>query len=144
MAIKGSLREAALPDVIQLLFLGRRSGCLAVADRQSHASVYFENGWVIHAAIVNRRDRLGDVLMRSGRITPQQLEQAIQMQGLSHGRRLGAILVELGAIGRDDLAAAVHRQVEEAVYTLFTWNSGTFSFEPGMEPEPEVIYAWTR
>lgn len=139
MAIKGSLREAALPDVIQLLFLGRRSGCLAVADRQSHASVYFENGWVIHAAIVNRRDRLGDVLMRSGRITPQQLEQAIQMQGLSHRRRLGAILVELGAISQDDLAVAVHRQVEEAVYTLFTWNSGTFSFEPGMEPEPEVM-----
>jgi hypothetical protein len=139
MAIKGSLREAALPDVIQLLFLGRRSGCLAVADRQSHASVYFENGWVIHAAIVNRRDRLGDMLVRSGRITAEQLEQAIHMQAMAHGRRLGAILVELGAITREDLAAAVHRQVEEAVYTLFTWNSGSFSFEPGVEPDPDVM-----
>jgi hypothetical protein len=54
MAIQGSLREASLPDVIQLLFLGRRTGCLAVADRQSHASVFFEDGWVTHAAIVNR------------------------------------------------------------------------------------------
>ena len=34
MAIKGSLKEASLPDVIQLLALGRKTGCLAVADRQ--------------------------------------------------------------------------------------------------------------
>src|SRR5260221_7152 len=30
MAIKGSLKEASLPDVIQLLFLGRRSGRLGL------------------------------------------------------------------------------------------------------------------
>ena len=35
MAIKGSLKEASLPDVIQLLFLGRRTGCLALADRHN-------------------------------------------------------------------------------------------------------------
>ena len=29
MAIQGSLREASLPDVIQLLFLGRRTGASA-------------------------------------------------------------------------------------------------------------------
>ena len=138
MAIKGSLREAALPDVIQLLFLGRRTGCLAVADRQSHASVFFENGWVIHATIVNRRDRLGDMLVKSGRVSREQLDQAIQMQGMAHGRRLGGILVELGAISGQELAAAVHRQVEEAVYTLFTWTSGSFSFEPGVEPDADV------
>jgi Flp pilus assembly protein TadD len=138
MAIQGSLREASLPDVIQLLFLGRRTGCLAVADRQSHASVFFEDGWVTHAAIVNRRDRLGDMLVKSGRVSPAILEQAIAMQSQSHGQRLGAILVELGAITPEELTNVVHLQVEEAVYTLFTWTSGTFSFEPGVAPEPEI------
>lgn len=138
MAIQGSLREASLPDVIQLLFLGRRTGCLAVADRQNHASVFFEDGWVTHAAIVNRRDRLGDMLVKSGRVLPAQLDQAIAMQAQSHGQRLGAILVELGAISREDLTSAVHLQVEEAVYTLFTWTSGTFSFEPSVVPDPDI------
>jgi len=138
MAIQGSLREASLPDVIQLLFLGRRTGCLAVADRQSHASVFFEDGWVTHAGIVNRRDRLGDMLVKSGRVTPAQLDQAITMQSQSHGQRLGAILVELGAITRDELTNAVHLQVEEAVYTLFTWTSGTFSFEPSVMPDADI------
>jgi Flp pilus assembly protein TadD len=138
VAIQGSLREASLPDVIQLLFLGRRTGCLAVADRQSHASVFFEDGWVTHAAIVNRRDRLGDMLLKSGRVSAATLDQAITMQGQSHGQRLGAILVELGAITPEELTNVVHLQVEEAVYTLFTWTSGTFSFEPAVVPDPDI------
>ena len=44
MAIKGSLKEASLPDVIQLLFLGRRTGCLALADRHNFGTIYFDEG----------------------------------------------------------------------------------------------------
>ena len=29
MAIKGSLKEASLPDVLQLLAMGKKTGCLA-------------------------------------------------------------------------------------------------------------------
>ena len=54
MAIKGSLKEASLPDVIQLLFLGRRTGCLALADRQSFGTVYFDEGQIAYASIVMR------------------------------------------------------------------------------------------
>lgn len=139
MAIRGSLREAALPDVIQLLYLGRRTGCLAVADRQSHASVYFEDGWVIYATIVNRRDRLGDMLVKRGRITIAQLDQALAMQGMGHGQKLGALLVDLGAITPEELSGLVRQQVEEAVYTLFNWTSGTFSFEPGVRPPEGAV-----
>ena len=42
MAIKGSLKEASLPDVIQLLYLGRRTGCLAITDRQNLGYIYFD------------------------------------------------------------------------------------------------------
>ena len=44
MAIKGSLKEASLPDVIQLLFLGRRTGCLALADRHNFGTIYLDEG----------------------------------------------------------------------------------------------------
>jgi len=138
MAIRGSLQEAALPDVIQLLHLGRRTGCLALADRGSHASLYFQDGWVVHATIVNRPDRLGDMLVKSGRITPVQLEQAIAMQKPHHRLKLGEVLVGLGALSREEVRAYVLRQTEEAVYALFTWRSGAFTFEPGLGPEPDV------
>jgi len=137
MAIKGSLKEASLPDVIQLLFLGRRTGCLALADRHNFGTIYFEEGHIVYAAIVNRRDRLGDILMRSGRITPEQLQQAIARQEGDRGQKLGEILLGLGALSREELERYMRLQIEEAVYYLFTWTSGTFNFEAGVRPEQE-------
>lgn len=137
MAIKGSLREASLPDVIQLLCFGRRTGCLALADRQRFGSIFFEDGWITYATIVNRRDRIGDILLRAGTITREQLDQALEMQQVSRGRRLGELLVSLGALAPEELRRLLRSQIEEAVYTLFTWSSGTFTFEAGVRPDWE-------
>ena len=81
MAIKGSLKEASLPDVLQLLSMGKKSGCLGLSFHDSFGQIYFDGGRICHASIVNRP-----------------------------------------------------LDTENAVYTLFTWTSGTFNFEPGVEP----------
>jgi tetratricopeptide (TPR) repeat protein len=137
MAIKGSLKEASLPDVIQLLFLGRRTGCLALADRHNFGTIYFDEGHIVYATIVNRRDRLGDILVRGGRISQEQLQQAIDRQEGDREHKLGEILVELGFVSRQSLESHMRLQIEEAVYYLFTWTSGTFNFEAGVRPEQE-------
>jgi tetratricopeptide (TPR) repeat protein len=137
MAIKGSLKEASLPDVIQLLFLGRRTGCLALADRHNFGTIYLDEGQIVYASIVNRRDRLGDILMRNGRITPEQLQQAIEAQTDDREHKLGEILVGQGTLSRAELEEYMRLQIEEAVYFLFTWTSGTFNFEAGVKPERE-------
>src|SRR6476661_4147460 len=137
MAIKGSLKEASLPDVIQLLFLGRRTGCLALADQHNFGTIYLDEGQIVYAAIVNRRDRLGDILVRNGRITPDQLQKAIEAQDDDRQHKLGEILVNLGTLTRAELEDYMRLQIEEAVYYLFTWTSGTFNFEAGVKPERE-------
>lgn len=135
MAIKGSLREASLADVVQLLFLGRRSGCLSVASERNFASIWFDDGWIVFAGLVNRTDRLGERLVAAGRLTTAQLEEAVAGQGAAPGQRLGTMLVKQGLITRAELEAELRRQVEETIFTLFTWTSGTFSFEAGITPE---------
>lgn len=135
MAIKGSLREASLADVVQLLFLGRRSGCLSVASERNFGSIWFDEGWVVHAGLVTRNDRLGERMIAAGRLTSEQLDEAIAVQQAVPGRRLGAVLVRLGHFTADDLQLELRRQVEETVYQLFTWTSGTFSFEAGEAPD---------
>lgn len=135
MAIKGSLREASLADVVQLLYLGRRSGCLSVASERNFASIWFDDGWIIFAGMVSRSDRLGERLVASGRLTQAALDEAIAAQAAVPGQRLGAVLVRLGHLAREELDLELRRQVEEAIYTLFTWTSGTFSFEAGVSPD---------
>ena len=135
MAIKGSLREASLADVVQLLFLGRRTGCLSVASERNFASIWFHDGWIVFAGMVTRNDRLGERLVAAGRLSHAQLEEAIALQGAGPGDRLGTVLVRQGLIAREELDAELRRQVEETIYTLFTWTSGTFSFEAGQTPD---------
>ena len=137
MAIKGSLKEASLPDVIQLLYLGRRTGCLALADQHNFGTIYLDEGQIVYAAIVNRRDRLGDILLREGRVSAEELQKAIDAQDGDRQHKLGEIMVKLGVLRRAELEEYMRLQIEEAVYYLFTWTSGTFNFEAGVRPEQE-------
>jgi tetratricopeptide (TPR) repeat protein len=140
MAIKGSLKEASLPDVVQLLFLGRRTGCLSVASEHNFGSIWFEEGWITFAGMLERADRIGERLVVAGRITLEQLEEAMAAQAAVPGRRLGEMLVHLGLVSAAELEHELRRQVEEAIYTLFSWTSGTFSFEVGAKPEvPDAV-----
>lgn len=135
MAIRGSLKEASLPDVLQLLALGQKTGCLTVSDRQNLGHIFFERGRITDAAVVNRRDRLGDILVKSHTITQEQLEAAIEEQTRTRHMRLGQLLLEQGALTREDLEHFVRVQIEEAVYFLFTWTSGNFQFEGDVRPD---------
>ncbi|HUF12776.1 MAG TPA: DUF4388 domain-containing protein [Longimicrobiales bacterium] len=135
MAIKGSLKEASLADVCQLLALGLKTGCLSVTDRSNFGQVYFDEGRVIYARIVNRRDRLGDLMVRDALITHEQLEQAIEVQRERPDRRLGELLVESGFISPSSLELYIKVQIEEAIYFLFTWNRGNFYFEADERPD---------
>ena len=137
MAIKGSLKEASLPDVLQLLAMGKKSGCLSVTHRQSFGYIYFDKGRICYASIVNRRDRLGDILVKNGLITQAQLDQAVTGQNTERDKRLGEILVERRFIARDELHRYIRLQIEEAVYYLFTWNQGTFNFEADVAPDEQ-------
>jgi tetratricopeptide (TPR) repeat protein len=137
MAIKGSLKEASLPDVLQLLAMGKKTGCLSVSDRSNFGYVFFDQGLITYASIVNRRDRLGDILVKNGLISTDQLREAIERQAHQRDKRLGELLVDMGALSRADLERYMRVQIEEAVYYLFTWTSGTFSFESDVRPETQ-------
>jgi type IV pilus assembly protein PilB len=54
-------------------------------------------------------ERLGELLVRKDRLTPTQLNEALLQQSAS-GKRIGQLLVELGALGEKDLAWALSEQ----------------------------------
>ncbi|HTJ21889.1 MAG TPA: DUF4388 domain-containing protein [Gemmatimonadaceae bacterium] len=136
MAIRGSLKEASLPDVLQLLAMGQKTGCLSVSHRNNFGYIYFDRGRICYASVVNRRDRLGDMLVKTGLITQVQLDSVVSLQNRRRDDRLGHLLVEQGVISAKQLDDAIDVQIREAVYYLFTWNEGTFNFEADVAPDP--------
>ncbi len=139
MAIKGSLKEASLADVCQLLALGRKTGCLSVADRSRFGQIYFDQGRITYARIVNRRDRLGDLLVRDGEIAQEQLDEVLVQQARQPDKRVGELLVERRIITAGDLTRYIRMQIEEAIYHLFTWSRGSFFFEVDERPDPADV-----
>jgi len=139
MAIKGSLKEASFPDVLQLLSMGKKTGCLTVTHRNNFGYVYFDRGLISYASIVNRRDRIGDILLKAGVISPEQLGAAISAQSTHRDKRIGELLIAQGSVTREGLHAQIRLQIEEAVYYLFTWTQGTFNFEADVHPEEQDL-----
>ncbi|TVP79325.1 MAG: DUF4388 domain-containing protein [Gemmatimonadales bacterium] len=139
MAIEGHLEDVSLADICQLLAMGRKTGCLTVTDRSAFGYIYFENGRVIYANVLNRPDRLGELLVRNGVIDRDDLSAAMEQQAREPGRRLGQIMVDRGDLTEEELHHFIGVQVEEAVYHLFAWEQGSFHFAPDEKPEEEGI-----
>jgi type IV pilus assembly protein PilB len=64
-----------------------------------------------------KRMRLGDLLVDTGTITPEQLEKALEKQKKT-GMKLGVTLVDEGVITEDDIAAALSRQLNLEIVDL--------------------------
>jgi tetratricopeptide (TPR) repeat protein len=140
MAIEGALQDVSLADICQLLGMGMKTGCLSMTDRSNFGYIYFEKGRIIYASVLNRRDRLGELLVRNHVITRKALSEAIEAQSQAKGRRLGEILVAEGAVSQEDLQKYIQAQIEEAVYHLFTWAQGSFHFDTDQMPDEEGLY----
>lgn len=138
MAIRGSLSEAALSDVIQLLSFSMKSGCLSVTDGRNFGNIFINQGRIVYATLLNRNVRLGDILLNKGLITREALDQALQLQK-QRKTRLGEVLVELGALSNDALLAELKEQITETIFTMLMWETGYFNFESDLLPSEEEI-----
>jgi len=138
MAIEGELKEVGLADICQLLAMGRKTGCLSVTDRSNFGYVYFDEGVVVHATVLNRPDRLGELLVHNEVVVPEALDQARSRAAQENGTHYAHLLVEEGDLSPQELERFVRIEVEEAVYQLFSWEDGSFRFRTGERPDGGV------
>jgi hypothetical protein len=134
MAIEGPLHELGIHDVFQLLDLSRKTGTLTVTSelRDNQGVVLFENGKVISASIRSNPHRIGDLLVRSGRLTDADLARVRDAQDRGDRRRFGEILVALGLVTAREMDRQMRLQVEAVVFELMAWSEGHFRFVEGL------------
>ena len=95
VALNGTLRDFGLADIFQLIGIQRKTGVLSLKSGDSQVNVSFLSGGVVSADSSERalEDRLGSVLVKSGKVTERQLSDALKTQKVSL-QRLGKILIE--------------------------------------------------
>jgi hypothetical protein len=131
MALEGTIRDFGLPDIFQLIGLQRKTGILTLKHDKDEVTVAFENGMVVAADSSTKRleDRLGNVLVKQGKLTKERLEEALSTQKATL-QRLGHVLVTQNAITQKDLKDAIQVQVSQLVFKVFRWRDGEYHFAP--------------
>ena len=131
MALEGTIRDFGLPDIFQLIGLQRKTGILTLKNEKDQVTVAFENGMVVAADSSSKRleDRLGNVLVKQGKLTKERLDDALSTQKATL-QRLGHVLVTQNAITDKDLKEAITVQISQLVFKVFRWRDGEYHFAP--------------
>ena len=138
--LQGSIERFTLPEIFQLIASGRKSGTLGIQRDDSIVMIYFKEGQIIYGYGPRQTFHLGQLLKEKGIITTDQLEEAVTIQARSENtKRLGEILMSRRYIDRSDLENMVTRQVEDLLYSLLAWQSGSFKFYENQFPTEEEI-----
>jgi len=121
---RGELKDN-LPSLITAFFLSRETGELGVQRGKVKKVVYFEHGTPVFALSNLLSDRFGQFLVRVGKIRPEQLQDASTV-AMQTQRRTGDILVERGLLKDTERLYYVGQQVKAIIYSLFSWEDGTY------------------
>jgi hypothetical protein len=138
--LQGNIERFTLPEIFQLISTSRKTGTLGIQRDDDIVMVYFKNGSVIYGYGPRKTFHVGRMLVERGRLSSEQLDEAISEQSVDRsGRRLGQILMKHRFIDRADLEEVVREQVEELIYSLMSWDRGSFKFYENQFPTDEEI-----
>jgi len=141
VALKGTLNDFGIAEILQLIGQQAKSGVLHLESGSDQVHITMAEGAVVRAEAAGRKvyEKLGNRLVRAGIMGQEDLEKALELQKRTL-RRLGDILVEQGSVSVADLREMTALQTTETVFKLFTWKSGTYEFEPGdVEWDPAAV-----
>ena len=132
MALKGTLRDFGIENIFQLIQQQQKAGVLLMKDKETEVRVLFDAGKIVGAESTGskqQKEPLGVLLVRAGLVKPEKLEAALATQQKTL-RKLGDILIQDGAISRDDLKSFLSLQTRETINRLFRWRAGEYEFIP--------------
>lgn len=134
---EGILSRTTFPGLIYSILRRKDTGVLTLID-ETEKAIYIQSGRPVFATSNDRDDRLGQILFRAGVVSLDNLLAGLD-RSMHEKKRLGTVLVEMGAIRPHDLVEAVLSQVRHIVCSLFLWTRGRYHYAPGPLPSEEVI-----
>jgi tetratricopeptide (TPR) repeat protein len=134
----GGIRTLTVPHFFLSLRAGKKTG-IAVFERDDVVKkVYIKDGDVLFASSNVDDDRLGEFMLRVGKLTAQQYDASVELMKKT-GKKQGVILIELGFITPQTMMQVVRDQITHIIQGLFAWREGSCRFEEGPLPLNDII-----
>jgi CheY-like chemotaxis protein len=144
VSLLGRLEDLSLTDIVQIVFLSRRTGVLEIVDDRGRHTVLFRGGLIVNASSPDHADLLTylfdkDILTADNVKTLRQMEEG--------GIPYGTAALELNLVKQEDLANAIRSRIVDVVTPLMNSREGEFNFilSDSMTPidieyEPDTVF----
>jgi len=135
----GDLAQEPLPEILRTIHHHRVPGVVTATSGDVVKKIYLVGGNVIFATSSDLHDSLGAYLKKSAVISSGELRSSTSRLDALQGKRHGELLVEMGVLTPDQLRQIVTEQVKAILYSVFSWEKGTVTFEAGRFRTDELI-----
>ncbi|HEC24068.1 MAG TPA: DUF4388 domain-containing protein [Chloroflexi bacterium] len=137
--MKGNLKDFSGTQILNLVSLAKRTGTLDVRRNGTQASLSFQDGKLIYAAMDDDDGSLASVLARDGRITREQASVLAKRARKIGDKQLGLLLIQKGYLTRADIIRSIKKHSAAIVKQFASWQEGAFAFDPGRLPGDDRI-----
>jgi len=134
--VSGNIDPTAFPHLLVDLHRHGATGSLKVNGPVFPKALYFRGGRILFGSSNDPRDQLGAILIESGKITREQLDDVNAKVG--PGNPLAKVLAESGFVNQRELGDAARIKVERILSDVLSWDTGSFEFEDGVLPKGAV------
>ncbi len=125
MSLLGRLEDLSLTDIVQIVYLSRRTGVLEIINESGRHTVMFRHGLVVNAASPEYPDLVA-FLRGAELISTENARVLRQME--DSGIPPGTAVLEMNLLSADDLADAIHQRILGVVTPLLQSKEGEFNF----------------
>src|SRR5262245_14953048 len=136
LPVSGRIDPKSFPFLLIDLHKQGATGSLKVDGAHHQKALYFRGGRVLFGSSNDPKDQLGAILIESGKITEQQLEDVNKNVG--PGNPLAKALSDSGIVSQRELSDAARAKVERILSDVVSYTSGSFEFEDGVLPKGAV------
>jgi CheY-like chemotaxis protein len=125
LSLLGRLEDLSLTDIVQIVFLSRRTGVLEIIDARGRHSVMFQQGLIVNATSPKTPD-LGSYLLGCGMVDATTLQTMKQAE--DSGIPLGTAVIDMNVVTVDALSEAIRLHILEVITPLLSSRDGEFNF----------------
>ncbi len=126
--MRGRLTPDELARVLRGLAVSRKEGILHLSSDGVSKRIYVSGGSIIFAGSDGEEERLGEFLVRAGKLERTDLELALKVVNET-GKSIGNTISEMGFTSPADIAAHALERTKWIICSVFACSSGTFYFE---------------
>lgn len=127
MGVYGDVRTFSIPDIINWIAMGKRTGILVLNKVRETKKIFFIKGDLASAYSSLASDSLANFIVKKGILSREMVYARINTIKDSD-KDVALKLMNQGLITLEDVVQSLYMKIEDVFYSVYGWDKGQFLF----------------